>query len=282
MRGKVDVEEVRKDREAIIITEIPYQVNKATMIEKMAELVRDKRIEGISDIRDESDRQGMRVVIELKRDAVADVISTSSTASRRCRPRSAPTWWRSTAASRADEPDRHAQGVRLVPRGRDHRRTKYLLRKARDRAHVLVGLAIAVANIDEVIKLIRNAPDPATAREQLMDAALAGDGCRGADPADRRSAPPVRRTAPTICPRNRRAPSSICAAAPDGAWAATKSVMNSTRSARRSSDYLDILGSRARIQHHRQGRVDRRARRIRQRRGGPKSPKAVRTWTTRT
>jgi hypothetical protein len=74
MRGKVHIEEMRGDREAIIVTEVPYQVNKATMIEKMAELVRDKRIEGISDIRDESDRQGYRVVIELKRDAVADVV----------------------------------------------------------------------------------------------------------------------------------------------------------------------------------------------------------------
>jgi DNA gyrase subunit A len=100
MRGKVHVEPMRNDREAIIITEVPYQVNKATMIEKMAELVRDKRIEGISDLRDESDRQGYRVVIELKRDAVADVISTSSTAIRRCRPRSGSTWWRSMAASR--------------------------------------------------------------------------------------------------------------------------------------------------------------------------------------
>ena len=95
MRGKVNIEEMRGDREAIIITEVPYQVNKATMIEKMAELVRDKRIEGISDIRDESDRQGYRVVIELKRDANRRRrSSTSSTASRRCRPRSAPTWWR--------------------------------------------------------------------------------------------------------------------------------------------------------------------------------------------
>ncbi len=74
MRGKVEIETVRKEREAIVITEIPYQVNKATMIEKIAELVREKRIEGISDMRDESDRDGMRVVIELKRDAVADVV----------------------------------------------------------------------------------------------------------------------------------------------------------------------------------------------------------------
>ena len=101
MRGKVDFETIRKDREAIIITEIPYQVNKATMVERIAELVREKKIEGIADLRDESDRDGFRVVIELKRDAdAATWCSTSSTASRRCRPRSAPTCWRSTAAGR--------------------------------------------------------------------------------------------------------------------------------------------------------------------------------------
>jgi hypothetical protein len=95
MRGRVRYRAERNgDREAIVITEVPYQVNKASMIEKMAELVRDKRIEGISDMRDESDRQGYRVVVELKRDAVADVSSTSSTATRRCRRHSAPTWWR--------------------------------------------------------------------------------------------------------------------------------------------------------------------------------------------
>ena len=101
MRGKVEIETIRKEREAIIITEIPYQVNKATMVERIAELVREKKIEGIADLRDESDRDGYRVVIELKRDADAPTwCSTSSTASRRCRPRSAPTWWRSTAAAR--------------------------------------------------------------------------------------------------------------------------------------------------------------------------------------
>jgi DNA gyrase subunit A len=141
-------------------------VNKASMIEKIAELVRDKRIEGISDIRDESDRQGMRVVIEIKRDAVADVVLNQlyrfSAA--------ADVLWRNMVALNGGKPEHddaegHAAGVRRIPRGGHHRRTKFLLNKARDRAHVLVGLAIAVANIDEVIKLIRSAPDPATARE---------------------------------------------------------------------------------------------------------------------
>ncbi len=169
MRGVARVEPMRGDREQIIITEIPYQVNKATMIEKMAELVREKRIEGISDLRDESDRDGYRVVIELKRDANADVILnqlyryTPLQTSFGC----------NMVALNGGKPEQLTllDMLRAFVAFREDvvsRRTKYLLRKARERAHVLVGLAIAVANIDEVIQLIRNAPDPATAREQLM------------------------------------------------------------------------------------------------------------------
>lgn len=169
MRGVARVEPMRGDREQIIITEIPYQVNKATMIEKMAELVREKRIEGISDLRDESDRDGYRVVIELKRDANADVILnqlyryTPLQTSFGC----------NMVALNGGKPEQLTllDMLRAFVSFREDvvsRRTKYLLRKARERAHVLVGLAIAVANIDEVIALIRNAPDPATAREQLM------------------------------------------------------------------------------------------------------------------
>ena len=193
MRGRVHVETIRKDREALIVTEIPYQVNKATMIEKIAELVREKQIEGISDIRDESDRDGMRVVIELKRDAMADVVlnqlyrfSTLQTHLRRQyggaerRPAGA-------AQSQGLDPGLHA----LSARRSSARRTKFLLTKARDRAHVLVGLAIAVANIDEVIALIRNAPDPATAREQLMARDWPARDIAAAGRADRRSAPQV-------------------------------------------------------------------------------------------
>lgn len=169
MRGVARVEPMRGDREQIIITEIPYQVNKATMIEKMAELVREKRIEGISDLRDESDRDGYRVVIELKRDANADVILnqlyryTPLQTSFGC----------NMVALNGGKPEQLTllDMLRAFVTFREEvvsRRTKYLLRKARERAHVLVGLAIAVANIDEVIALIRKAPDPATAREQLM------------------------------------------------------------------------------------------------------------------
>ncbi|AGB71180.1 MULTISPECIES: DNA gyrase subunit A [Rhizobium] len=169
MRGVAAIEPMRGDREQIIITEIPYQVNKASMIEKMAELVREKRIEGISDLRDESDRQGYRVVVELKRDANADVILnqlyryTPLQTSFGC----------NMVALNGGKPElmNLMDILRAFVAFREEvisRRTKYLLRKARDRAHVLVGLAIAVANIDEVIRVIRQAPDPQSAREELM------------------------------------------------------------------------------------------------------------------
>ena len=169
VRAKSSIEELRQGREAIIITEIPYQVNKSTLIEKIAELVREKKVEGISDLRDESDRDGMRIVIELKRDAVADVVLNQL--------------WRFTqlqssfgcnmVALNGGRPEVFTllDFIRAFVEFREEvvsRRTKYRLGKARDRAHVLVGLAIAVANIDEVIHLIRTAPDPNTAREQLM------------------------------------------------------------------------------------------------------------------
>ena len=170
MRGKVNVETIRGGREALIVTEVPYQVNKASMVEKIAELVRDKRVEGISDIRDESDRSGYRVVVELRRDAVADVVLnqlyrfTPLQSSFGC----------NIVALNGGKPEQLnlTDLLRAFVSFREEvvtRRTKFLLTKARDRAHLLVGLAIAVANIDEVIALIRSAPDPATARAQLME-----------------------------------------------------------------------------------------------------------------
>src|ERR1700689_1966371 len=170
MRGKVSIEEIRKGREAIIVTEIPYQVNKAHLVERIGELVRDKKIEGISALRDESDRDGYRVVIEMRRDAVPDVVLNQL--------------YRFTALQSSFGANMVAleSGRPQVMNLKDllmsfiafreeviYRRTKHLLSKARDRAHVLVGLAIAVANIDEVIKLIRAAKDANEAREQLMD-----------------------------------------------------------------------------------------------------------------
>ncbi len=170
MRGKVEIETIRKEREAIVISEIPYQVNKATMIERMAELVREKKIEGIAELRDESDRQGYRVVIELKREAMPDVVLNQL--------------YRFTPLQSSFGANVVALdgGRPLVMNLRDlltafiafreeviSRRTKFRLNKARDRAHVLVGLAIAVANIDEVIKLIRASKDAAEARDKLME-----------------------------------------------------------------------------------------------------------------
>ena len=170
MRGRVNIEPRANDREAIVITEVPFQVNKATMIEKMADLVREKRVEGISDIRDESDRQGYRVVIELKRDAVADVVLNQLY---RYTPLQT-SFGANVVALNGGKPEVMTliDMLKAFIAFREDvisRRTKFLLRKVRERAHVLVGLAIAVANIDEVIKLIRQAPDPQSAREQLME-----------------------------------------------------------------------------------------------------------------
>jgi DNA gyrase subunit A len=168
LRGRCAFEEIRKDRTAIVISEVPYQVNKARLVENMAELVRDKRIEGISELRDESDRDGVRVVVELKRDAVPDVVLAQL--------------YRFTQLQTSFGVNMLAlNGGRPVMMTlkdiiaafiafREEvitRRTLFELGKARDRAHILVGLAIAVANLDPVIALIRAAPDPNTAREQL-------------------------------------------------------------------------------------------------------------------
>jgi DNA gyrase subunit A len=170
MRGKAEIEQRANDREAIVITEVPYQVNKATMIEKMADLVREKRIEGISDIRDESDRSGYRVVVEIKRDGNAEVVLNQLY---RYTPLQT-SFGANMVALNGGKPElmNIMDMLQAFVAFREvvvQRRTKFLLRKARDRAHVLVGLAIAVANIDEIIHLIRTAPNPATAREQLME-----------------------------------------------------------------------------------------------------------------
>ncbi|MEM1365828.1 MAG: DNA gyrase subunit A, partial [Pseudomonadota bacterium] len=170
MRARVHQETTRGGREALVATEIPYQVNKSSLIEKIAELVREKRIEGIADIRDESDRDGYRVVIELKKDANADVVLNQLYRFTQLQ----TSFGANMVALNGGKPEQ-LNLIELLSAFTSFReevvqkRTKFLLRKARDRAHVLVGLAIAVANIDEVIALIRNAPDPSTARSQLME-----------------------------------------------------------------------------------------------------------------
>ena len=248
MRAKVEVEELRKDREALIVSEIPYQVNKATLIERIAELVREKRIEGISDLRDESDRDGMRIVIELRRDAVADVVLNQL--------------WRFTALQSSFGANMIALNggrpemltltdmLRAFLDFREDvvtRRTKYLLAKARDNAHVQVGLAIAVANIDEVIRLIRTSPNSGAARTALMERvwpardmaplialiadprhALDADGAIRLSEAQARAILELRLARLTALGRDEIA-----------------EALN--RLATEIADYLDILGSRARL-----------------------------------
>ncbi|MBS0234543.1 MAG: DNA gyrase subunit A [Proteobacteria bacterium] len=169
MRARVKVENIRKDREALIVTEIPYQVNKRTLIEKIADLVRDKKIEGISDLWDESNREGIRIVIELKRDAVADVVLNNLYKFSDLQ----TTFGANMLAINGGRPEslNLKDFISAFTTFRQEvvtRRIKHLLNKARARAHVLVGLAIAVANIDEVIRLIRTSASPAEAKEQLM------------------------------------------------------------------------------------------------------------------
>ena len=177
MRAKCTIEEIRKDKEAIIVHEIPYQVNKAALVTRIAELVKEKRVDGISDIRDESDRQGVRVVIEIKKDFQADVVLNQL--------------YKYTPLQTS-----FGMNMLAINHGRPmmmtlkdiiaafvefreeviRRRTIYKLNKARDRAHVLVGLAIAVENLDPVIDLIRSAPNPQEAKDALLAKAWpAGD-----------------------------------------------------------------------------------------------------------
>jgi len=169
MRAKVEIEEIRKDRNALIVTAIPYQVNKRVLIERIADLVREKRVEGISDIWDESNRDGMRIVIELRRDAVPEVVLNQLYRYSDLQ----ATFGANMLALNGGRPEQLnlRDMITAFTSFREQvvsRRTKYLLAKARERAHVLVGLAIAVANIDEVINLIRRAPSPVEAKEQLM------------------------------------------------------------------------------------------------------------------
>jgi len=170
MRSRVEVEEIRKDREALVVSAIPYQVNKKTLIEKIADLVREKKVEGISDIWDETNREGMRIVIELKRDAIADVVLNQLWRFSDLQ----TTFGANMLAINGGKPEQlnlrdFIEAFTSFRQEVVTRRTRHLLTKARDRAHVLVGLAIAVANIDEVIRLIRTSPSPAEAKALLME-----------------------------------------------------------------------------------------------------------------
>ncbi|MFY0624222.1 MAG: DNA gyrase subunit A [Pelagimonas sp.] len=170
IRSKTRVEEIRKDRYAIIVEEIPYQVNKATMIERIAEAAREKRIEGIAHVQDESDRDGVRVVVELKRDATAEVVLnqlfryTPMQTSFACN-------MLALNGGRPEQLTLRAFLTAFLDFREDviARRTAYLLRKARERSHILCGLAVAVSNVDEVVATIRASADAAEAREKLMN-----------------------------------------------------------------------------------------------------------------
>jgi len=170
MRSRHTVEEGRGDRRSIVLTEIPYQVGKSGLVEKIAEAAKDKRIEGVADIRDESNRQGVRIVIDLKRDATPDVVLNQL--------------WRHTPAQssfpanmlaiRSGRPETLTlrDFIESFIRFREEvitRRSKFELLKARERAHILLGLVVAVTNLDEVVKLIRGSASPAVAREKLLE-----------------------------------------------------------------------------------------------------------------
>lgn len=169
MRSKANIEADKNGKETIIVTEIPYQVNKARVIEKIAELVKDKKVEGISALRDESDKDGMRIVIECKRDAVGEVVLNNLFSLTQLQ----TTFGVNMVALDNGQPKLFNLKEMLkcfVDHRREvvTRRTIFELRKARDRAHILEGLALALANIDEIIELIKNAQSPAEAKQGLV------------------------------------------------------------------------------------------------------------------
>ena len=169
VQAKSEFEEFKNDREAIIFSELPYQVNKSTLIEKIAELVRDKKIEGISDLRDESDRQGVRVVVELKKGVIAQVILNKLY---KFTPLQSS--YGVNALALNDQKPELMNIKDFLRHFINHReeiislRTRFDLNKARDRAHVLTGLAIAISNVDKVIEIIKNSKDPSSAKMELL------------------------------------------------------------------------------------------------------------------
>ena len=169
MRGKHKIEQLKGGKVAIIITEIPYQVNKAKLVEKIAELVKEKRIEGITDLRDESDREGIRVVIELRKDAMEEVIINQLYSFTPLQ----SSFGVNMLALNHGRPEllNLLQVIKIFTAFREvvvSRRTNFLLNKARDKTHILIGLAVAVANIDEIVELIKKSPDAAVAKEKLL------------------------------------------------------------------------------------------------------------------
>jgi DNA gyrase subunit A len=248
MRAKVHFEDIdRGQRQAIIVDEIPYQVNKKTLQERMAELVHEKKLEGISHIQDESDKSGMRLVIELKRGEVPEVVLNNLYKQTQLQ----DTFGMNMVALIDGQP-RLCNLKELVEVFFQHRRevvtrrTVYNLRKARDRGHVLEGLAVALANIDEFIRIIRESPTPPVAKAELM--ARQWDSSAGARDADAQRGPTARWSAPTTTapktwsansacsraactacptPRRRRFCRCACSASPD--WSRTRSSPSTRR-----------------------------------------------------
>ncbi len=170
MRARADIEDIRDKREAIVVTEVPYQVNKGRLLERIGEVAREKIVEDISEVRDESDRDGVRIVIELKKGANADVVLNQLYKHTSLQ----TTFPANMVALNRGKPEilKLRDFISAFIKFREEvitRRTVFELGKARERAHILAGLAVAVANIDDMIKLIRNAPDPQTAKAQMME-----------------------------------------------------------------------------------------------------------------
>ncbi|MDE2841864.1 MAG: DNA gyrase subunit A, partial [Chloroflexota bacterium] len=170
MEAKTEIEEIRGGRQRIIVTELPYQVNKANLVEKIAQLVRDKRVEGISDIRDESDRQGMRVVIELRRDAQANIVLNNLYRHTALRSSFNAIMLALVAGQPQVLPLKRALTLFVEHRQEViRRRSEFLLQRARDRDHILQGLLLALDVMDQVIQIIRTSADAESARTNLMD-----------------------------------------------------------------------------------------------------------------
>jgi DNA gyrase subunit A len=169
MRGRHKIEQMKGGKSSIIITEIPYQVNKAKLVEKIAELVKERKIDGITDLRDESDREGIRVVIELRRDAMEEVIINQLYSFTPLQ----SSFGVNMLALNHGRPEllNLLDVIKIFTAFREvvvARRTNFLLNKARDKTHILIGLAVAVANIDEIVELIKKSPDAASAKEKLL------------------------------------------------------------------------------------------------------------------
>ena len=249
MRARHKIEEGRGDRRSIVLTSIPYQVGKNGLVEKIAEAAKDKRVEGISDIRDESNREGVRVVIDLKRDATPDVVLNQL--------------WRHTPAQssfpanmlaiRGGRPETLTLKdiIESFVRFREEvitRRAKFELAKARDRAHLLLGLVIAVTNLDEVVRIIRASASPGrSARRACSPANGRSPRSRPISRWSKRSRDGRRGDEPTSCPTRRSAPSSSCACTASPRSAATRSPASCATLATSIAGLLEILGDRVKL-----------------------------------